>query len=216
MHPWRVRFAIDLPEREEDVRFGNSRNHGRIRWSVNKAQKSGIRIVEATTLDDVIRWYPLYLEALRFNGVPPRPLRLFRAIWEELAPTGSASLLLARDEAGNDLAGAMVLASGSTAFYAFNGVRRSAFSLRPNDLIQWEAIHRAVRSGHRVYDLGEVVESGGSLADFKRKWGAEAHRMYRLYHPRPPMRPTRAPPRPVARTNWPTASTDGSRCVPPR
>jgi hypothetical protein len=63
-------------------------------------------------------------------------------------------------------------------------VRRSAFSLRPNDLIQWEAIHRAVRSG-RVYDLGEVVESAGSLADFKRKWGAEGRRMHRVYHPAP-------------------------------
>jgi CelD/BcsL family acetyltransferase involved in cellulose biosynthesis len=185
VHPWRVSFAIDLPEREQDVRFGNSRNHGRIRWSVNKAHKSGMRVVEATTPEDVRRWYPLYLEALRFNVVPPRSLRFFLAVWEELAPSGAASLLLARDAAGRDVAGAMVLASGSTAFYAFNGVRRSAFSLRPNDLIQWEAIHRAVRSGHRVYDLGEVVEGDGSLADFKRKWGAEGHRMYRLYHPAP-------------------------------
>src|SRR3712207_7768318 len=31
----------------------------------------------------------------------------------------------------------------------------------------------------------EVVEGDGSLADFKRKWGAEGRRLHRLYHPAP-------------------------------
>ena len=36
---WRVAYALDLPERCEDIRFGNSRNHNRIKWSVNKANR---------------------------------------------------------------------------------------------------------------------------------------------------------------------------------
>jgi len=43
-----------------------------------------------------------------------------------------------------------------------------------------------------VYDLGEVVEGDGSLADFKRKWGAEGRRMHRLYHPGPAHAPDAA------------------------
>lgn len=193
IHPWRETFAIDLPEREDDVRFGASRNHSRIRWAVNKARRDGLRVRETTGLGDVQRWYPLYLEALRFNAVPPRPLRLFEAIFAELGPRGLATLILAEDRDGRALAGAVVLELGATAFYAFNGVRRAALDLRPNDLVQWEAIHRAVRCGRRHYDLGEVVERNAGLADFKRKWGAQPRRLERLYHPAPD-----APPDPGA------------------
>jgi CelD/BcsL family acetyltransferase involved in cellulose biosynthesis len=79
----------------------------------------------------------------------------------------------------------MILAHGATAFYAFNGVRRSALAVRPNEVVQWEAIHRAVRDGRTRYDLGEVVERHAGLADFKRKWGAEPRRLQRLYFPAP-------------------------------
>lgn len=185
VHPWREAYVLDLPADEGDVRFGNSRNHSRIRWAVNKSRKAGVRVREAAADRDVRAWYPLYLEALRFNAVPPRPLRLFLGLWEELAPRGLMTLLLAEDERGTLIGGAVILELGATAFYAFNGVRRSALALRPNEVVQWEAIHRAVRAGRRRYDLGEVVERHEGLADFKRKWGADARRLERLYCPAP-------------------------------
>src|SRR5438034_1187983 len=39
--PWRQTFVLDLPRDPERLRFGNGRNHSRIRWSVNKAVKLG-------------------------------------------------------------------------------------------------------------------------------------------------------------------------------
>jgi Acetyltransferase (GNAT) domain len=188
IHPWREAYVIELSPNEADVRFGSSRNHARIKWAVNKARKAGLTTREATSAADVSAWYPLYLEALRFNAVPPRPLRLFLALWHELAPRGMMTLVLAEDAEGSLVAGSLILELGATAFYAFNGVRRRAFALRPNDLVQWEAIHRAARDGRREYDLGEVVEHHEGLADFKRKWGAEPRRLHRLYLP-PPVEP---------------------------
>lgn len=187
-HPWRETFVLDVPEREADLRFGASRNHSRIRWAVNKAQRSGVRVEAAASVADVRAWYPLYLEALRFNAVPPRPRRFFVALWEELAPSGAMTLWVARDRAGRMLAGSIILAQGRTAFYAFNGVSRSALALRPNDVIQWEAIHAAARAGRRRYDLGEVVEHHVGLAVFKRKWGGVPTRLHRVYAP-PPAHP---------------------------
>lgn len=184
-HPWRETFVVDLPDDAAALRFGSARNHARIRWAVNKAVRSGVTVRLGASEADVRRWYPLHLEALRAHAVPPRPLRLFVAMWQEMAPAGMMRLYLAEDGDGELLAGTVVLAHGATAFYAFNGVRRDALSLRPNELLQWQAIHDAVRDGRRRYDLGEVVEHHAGLAEFKRKWGARPVRLVRLYDPAP-------------------------------
>lgn len=186
--PWRVTYVLDLPERLEDLRFGNSRNHARIKWAINKAAKSGVQVRPAETEDELRSWYGLYLDTMRWHATPPRPYRFFKVCWELLRPTGLMRLLLAEQhEAGRSrlLAGSIFLMSGQTVFYAFNGRRREDLALRPNDAIQWRAIHDACRDGFRRYDFGEVVEGNQGLAEFKGKWGVEPRRLYRYYYPAP-------------------------------
>ena len=183
-YPWRLSYVLELPDDAERVRFGNSRNHSRIRSGVNRAVRSGVRVREARSPAEVRAWYALYLNTMRHHIVPPRPLRLFEAMWEELRPHGLMRLLLAERQ-GELVAGSVLLMLGRTVFYAFNGALRSAFAHRPNDVLQWEAIHDAARAGHRRYDLGEVVEHHEGLADFRRKWSAQPRRLYRYYHPAP-------------------------------
>jgi CelD/BcsL family acetyltransferase involved in cellulose biosynthesis len=183
--PWRASYVLSLPENETDLRFGNSRNHGRIKWAVNKAAKEGVSVRVANDLADVHAWYPLYLKTMREVVVPPRPWRLFEAIWREMEPQGLMRLYVAEREGSGMIAGSIVLGLGRTAFYAFNGRLRSALALRPNEVLQWEAIHDACRRGHERYDLGEVVEGRAGLAEFKRKWGADEVALHRYYHPPP-------------------------------
>ena len=183
--PWRATYVLALPDDPDAVRFGNSRNHGRIKWAVNKAAKEGVRVRLAEDIADVRTWYPLYLKTMREVVVPPRPLRLFEAMWRELAPSDLMRLYVAEREGGEMLAGSIVLGLGRTAFYAFNGRLRSALALRPNEALQWEAIHDACRRGFERYDLGEVTGGNESLAEFKRKWGADEVQMHRYYHPPP-------------------------------
>ncbi len=182
--PWRASYVVALPDDPDALRFGNSRNHGRIKWAVNKAAKEGVEVRLAEDLSDVQAWYPLYLRTMREVVVPPRPLRLFEAMWRELAPHDLMRLYVV-EQRGTMIAGSIVLGLGRTAFYAFNGRLRSALPLRPNEVIQWEAIHDACRRGFERYDLGEVVAGGEGLADFKRKWGADEVQMHRYYHPPP-------------------------------
>jgi len=180
---WRTSYVMALPDDESALRFGNSRNHGRIKWAVNKASKEGVRVRVADDPADVTAWYPLYLKTMREVVVPPRPLRLFEAMWREMAPSGSMRLYVAEQERRGMIAGSIVLGLGRTAFYAFNGRRRDALALRPNEVLQWEAIHDACRRGFERYDLGEVTEGRAGLADFKRKWGADEVQLHRYYHP---------------------------------
>jgi len=183
--PWRQTFVLTLPDDPERLRFGNSRNHSRIRWSINKATRLGVEVRAAEDERDLKGWYALYLEAMRWNAVPPRSYRFFAALWRELHAVGVMRVLLAEHRSAGRtdlLAGSIILSYGKTAFYAFNGSRRDTLSLRPNDIIQWHAIHDACRHGLRWYDLGEVSDDHEMLADFKGKWGAEPQRLYRYYY----------------------------------
>jgi hypothetical protein len=186
--PWHVTYTVELPDRPEDLRFGDARNHNRIRNRVKKSTKLGVVVRHAEDFDDVRAWYPLYVDTMREHVAAPRPLKLFRAMWEELRPRGTMRLLLAERD-GRLLAGSVLLTGGSTMFYAFNGAVRSTLHLRPNDLLQWHAIHHACEEGYRTYDLGEVPEGDEGLAGFKSKWGSDARRLRRYHYP---------PPRPAA------------------
>lgn len=183
--PWRASYVLALPDDPAALRFGNSRNHGRIKWAVNRASKEGVRVRAAGDIADVRAWYPLYLRTMREVVVPPRPLRLFEAMWRELAVRDMMRLYVAEQPGQGMLAGSIVVGLGRTAFYAFNGRLRSALPLRPNEVLQWEAIHDACRRGFERYDLGEVTEGDAGLAEFKRKWGADEVRLHRYYHPAP-------------------------------
>lgn len=188
---WRPTYRLRLREDPSEVSIGSSRNRARIRWSVEKAARLGVRIRTAETTGDVRRWYGLYLETMRWHCVPARPYSLFEAMWEVLAPRGLMTLLLAERremEQVRLLAGSIYLTFGQTVFYAFSGSSRAAHTLRPNDAIHWHAIQDACRSGYRWYDFGEAARSNVGLVDFKRKWGASESELYRCYYPSPPER----------------------------
>ncbi|HEX2923626.1 MAG TPA: GNAT family N-acetyltransferase [Chloroflexota bacterium] len=183
---WRLTYVLELPQHAEQIRFGNSRNHARIKWAVNKATGAGVSVRPAEAESELKAWYRLYLDTMRWHAAPPRPYRFFHACWELLRPKGLMRLLLAEQtEAGQTklLSGSILLTFGQTVFYAFNGRRKEDLALRPNDAIHWRAIHDACAEGFRYYDFGEVLEDNKGLAEFKGKWGTEAKRLYRYYYP---------------------------------
>lgn len=185
--PWEETYVLHLPERPELLRFGTSRNHARIKWAVNKADRMGVRVRLAEKKADLRAWYPLYLDAMRRHVAVPRPYRFFEALWDELQPVGMLRLLLAEQQERQPsmLAGSMLLMAGVTVFYAYNGVLPYAMSLRPNDAIQWRAIHDACRDGYSYYDFGEVIAGNCGLASFKTKWGAQRRCLYQYTCPPP-------------------------------
>lgn len=184
--PWQFTYVLELPEQSQQLRFGNSRNHGRIKWAVQKAVKSGVEVRPAETESDLQAWYRLFLDTMRWHAVPPRPYRFFKFCWETMRPQGLMRLLLAEQhQAGRTrlLAGSIFFMFNRTVTYAYSGRHREFLSLRPNDAIQWHAIHDAHRNGFRRFDFGEVPGENESLADFKTKWGAEPRQVYRYYYP---------------------------------
>jgi hypothetical protein len=153
-----------------------------------QGDQARVRLRSADTSQDLLDWYKLYLDTMRWHAVPPRPYRLFQTAWDLLRPRGETRLRLAEQDVTGQrklLAGSILLMFGRTVFYAFNGRRREGLALRPNDLIQLHAIQDACREGFRRYDFGKVAESHEGLAEFKGKWGAEPIRLYCYYYPAP-------------------------------
>ena len=210
--PWRLTYVEELPARAEGscweefceglrlprecgpctqcrkLRFGNAKRQHRVNWAVNKAAKLGLQVRYAETQDELEAWYRIYLDTMRHNAIPPRPLRFFQSLWSTLRPQGQMRLLLAEQQTDSGtrlVAGSIFLAFGQTVFYAFTGCSHRDFSLHPHDIIQLEAIRDACKNGFRWYDFGEVAEDHESLAQFKSKWGTEAQRLYRYYYPAP-------------------------------
>ena len=184
--PWLLAYSRELPDDPEALRFGNSRNHGRIMWTIRQGEHHGVEVRPAESEDELRGWYRLYLETMRAHAIPPRPYRFFAALWRLLRPRGLMRLLLAeqRDPSTTRLiAGSVFVMFGRTVFYAFTGARAADLPLRPNDLIQSRAMRDAVEAGFRRYDLGEVSEGDSGLAAFKKKWGATPSRLYRYYYP---------------------------------
>ncbi len=182
---WRESYYFELPECPSTLRFGNKKQNHKIRWGVTKAKDSGLAVREADSEKDLQNWYRLYLETMRWHVVPARPYRFFKYIWENLKPKGLMRLLVSEiigDNKKEMVAGSMFLKYNKTVFYSFNGRNTSALAFHANDLIQWEAIHKACEEGYSFYDMGEVAEGNGGLAQFKSKWGCNTKMVYHYYN----------------------------------
>jgi hypothetical protein len=183
---WREFYFTDIPRYPEEIRFGNSKNHTKIKWGVNKAINSGIRIKYADSKKDLLEWYNLYLETMQFHTTPPRSLRFFKSLWNNLKSKDLMQLVLAELNDGGKqriVAGSIFLTFNKVVVYAFNGSNRKNFELRPNDLIHWTFIRDAQEKGFEIYNWGEVTKGQEGLAAYKEKWSSRRVSMYHYYYP---------------------------------
>ncbi len=174
-------YELALPERPDLLRLDSS-----IRRAVNKAVRSGMRIRQAETEDELRAWYRLYLQTIRRLITVPKPYRFFELAWRRLRPQGLLRLLLAEHvEAGKSrlVAGFLYLQWGQTLSHLVTGWRREDQALRPNDLLHWQALQDACTEGFRWYDFGNVPVGNQGQAQFKSKWGAEAKMIYCYSYP---------------------------------
>lgn len=185
---WRPTYVLTLPNSRGQLRFRDAKSRHRLKWGVKKATKLGLVVRSAETKSDLEAWYTLYLITMRRNFVPPRSYKLFLSLWFDLRASGAMRLLLAEQISPRGktlIAGSIFLMEGSTVFYAFTGSLTQHLSMHANDIILWEAIHRACLDGYNLFDFGEVAEEHPELIRFKTKWGSAPKPLYRHYYPCP-------------------------------
>ncbi|MEX2546316.1 MAG: peptidoglycan bridge formation glycyltransferase FemA/FemB family protein, partial [Chloroflexota bacterium] len=143
----------------------------RSKWRqyVNKARRSGIRLVEGgeDRLDD---FYRIYADAYRRAGVTSRSRESFSILWRELAPRGMAHLLLAESgDPGEPQAALLLVSAGTRVAEVYGGSTPAGNVSRANYLLKWEAIAHFRELGFTEYDMYGIPHAG--IAHFKAGFG---------------------------------------------
>ena len=182
--PWRKTYILEIPDdKNAEIRFGNSKNHTKIKTGVNKSKNSGVSLKVSNSISDLKEWHKLFLHTMRFHSTPARSLPFFEELWNSFYETGKMKLFKAVYN-NRLIAGSIFFYYNKKVHYAFNASHRNVLTLRPNDLIHWEAIHDAQKKGFQSYDFGEVSNSNTGLADYKKKWGTKSIDLYHYYYPK--------------------------------
>jgi len=187
---WREIYIKEIPDFPDEIRYGKSKNHAKIKWAVNKAEQNNVIRSIAQTENDLKKWYPLYLDTMRIHTTPARSYNFFKNLWEILRPKGLMQLELAElEENGRNsvIAGSILFFYNKTVTHAFSGSSRirKHIELRPNDLLHWNAMLDAQKNGFKHYDFGEVSKGNIGLATYKKKWDTVKINMYHYYYPKP-------------------------------
>ncbi|MDR3602408.1 MAG: GNAT family N-acetyltransferase [Desulfosporosinus sp.] len=143
----------------------------RCRTAVRKAEKSGVEVVEPQTLEE---WLDPYYELScgvyrRQEKEPPFSKAYFRALWQNLYPSGDLLVLLARYE-GKIIAGQIFPRDREVGYYLDGVSDREYNKVAPNNILQWEYLKRAQTLGIQLYDM--VGANIPSIAKFKKSFGS--------------------------------------------
>jgi CelD/BcsL family acetyltransferase involved in cellulose biosynthesis len=170
--PASVRGVVHRLALSDDLDAVRRGFRSQMRRNVARAEREGVVVRAAETRADLLDvFYGLHLRTRHRQGVPVQPRRFFRLLWEDLHEHGLGTTLIAL--AGTTpVAAAVFLHWNGTTVYKFGASDPAYWSLRPNNLLFWEAIRAACARGDRSFDFGRTELENAGLREFKSGWGA--------------------------------------------
>ena len=175
-------MVVDLRPPEADLL---ARLNQSTRRNISLAQRHGVEVLQGGTADLPL-FYEMYLETAQRDGFILRSYAYYQHLWKLFLERGMAGAFLARWQ-DQVLAGCLVLILGKKAWYMLGASRGQMREVRPNQLLQWEAMRWAKSNGAESYDmwgLPDVLEPGQpmwGLYQFKRGFGGEVRRWVGAY-----------------------------------
>lgn len=129
------------------------------RYNIRLAERKGVQVREGTEAE-VATFYRLsQITSLR-DDFPIHAETYYRDAYRIFVPSDMARLLLAEYN-GEVIAGLMVFAFGTTAWYMYGASSNRYRNLMPNHLLQWRAIQWARARGCKVYDFWGIPDEIG-------------------------------------------------------
>ena len=167
-----VRHTLELDPDPEVVY--RTFNRSQTQRNIRKAEREGaVALRRGESIDDLTRvYFDLHLETRRRQGVPTQPRRFFEHLWREMLEPGNGFLLLASAD-DVPIAGGVFLTWKDSVVYKFGASSPRFWSLRPNNLLFWEAIRWSCEQGFRIFDFGRSDLDNRGLRNFKNNWGTQ-------------------------------------------
>ena len=143
-----------------------------VRRNIRKAQRLDLTLRTAERVEDLTEiYFGLHAETRRRLGVPTQPRRFFKNLWEGVLARDLGFALLVY-HGGEPIAGAVFLEWNGRLIYKFGASDARHWSMRPNNLLFWNAIKGGCERAAKVFDFGRSDLEDEGLRAFKRSWGA--------------------------------------------
>jgi hypothetical protein len=142
----------------------------RVGQKIRQASKRGVSVRFGTTWADLEIFYELFVKTHHRLGVPVQPKLLFQLLQTKIIAKGLGYTVLAYKDA-TPIAGLVFLCFGKTVAAKYAASDPEFWSLRPNNLLYWEAIQWGCQHGFSAFDLGRTDEADQNLREFKNGWG---------------------------------------------
>lgn len=181
-------LRLDLTRSEEDLHRGLSK---RLRQWTRAWPSRGVA-VRPGSADDLPLLAALLADSARHQGYSPPSAAHLGALWDALAPSGAAELLVGEVD-GTPVTASLFTRCGTTVHYRLTGLDRTSTAARALNVpaaVLWDAVLRSRRSGSELLDLGglgdaarrDLVAGGArdesawrSTDRFKARFGATPH-----------------------------------------
>jgi len=160
-------IIVDLTVGEENLWKGLRK---RTRNQVRQAERRGVEICEAKSLDEwLVEYYAMHEAVYSRQGIkPPASRAFYQALWKVLREKGYLRIILAKYRE-KTIAGAVRIIYEDTIYALDAASLREYRKLQAHTALHWHSISWAASEGLRVYDM--VGANIPSIAHFKRGFG---------------------------------------------
>ena len=129
-------FLLNLNKNEQEL-WDSFHKH--IRNSVRKAEKSGLKFLEADTWDQWFKFYMLHVNHCNRRGIAPKKEDFFKALFEQFSHKDMVKIFIAHDN-GDIVGGMLFLKFQNVITYYIGASDDNYFKCSPNDFIMWNSI----------------------------------------------------------------------------
>jgi CelD/BcsL family acetyltransferase involved in cellulose biosynthesis len=173
-----VPASVSFYGHELDLMAGEARLFeqvdGSVRRGIRKAEKAGVTVEVAESLEAMRVFYDLLCQTRKKHGMPPQPFGFFENIHRQVLSKNFGNIFIARFE-GRPIAAAVYFRLGKRAIYKYGASDETVQQLRGNNLVMWEAIKWHAAQGCASLHLGRTSLGNEGLRRFKLNWGAAEH-----------------------------------------
>jgi hypothetical protein len=158
--------TLDLTPGEQNL-YNNLKST--TRRNIKKARKQEVRVHISQSADSLNEFCRLNCITRKKHGVPPQPDKFFKKIHEHIfqKDQGFVALAMVNEK---PIAGAVYFHFGKSAMYKYGASHPDFLSLRPNNLVMWEAIKWYTGQGFSTLNFGRTDPENQGLLQFKRGW----------------------------------------------
>lgn len=141
-----------------------------VRSRVRQAEEQGVSFQPVTDAEGVRAYHALAVGTMRRLGGTPKPLSIYRRVFEQLATAGLARFDLAVHQ-GRPIGGSLHVLHKGVALNWLTVSDEAHVKLRPNHLLIARVLQALCESGFHEYNFGGSPAGAEGLIQFKESWG---------------------------------------------